>query len=302
MISFVDLYKDRFSVESLCRVMGEHTIGGFLSPRGYRYAQSRPVCTRQLRDEELVHEIKRIHAENYGVYGVRKMWHAMQRSGWQVGRDQVGRLMKIAGVSGVRRGRSPLTTRPPAHPDSRPDLVQRNFRAARPNQLWVADITYVRTLSGFVYTAFVTDVYSRMIVGWATRSTIRTEALPLQALDQEISQARGNLASLIHHSDHGSQYVSIAYGALLADHGIRSSTGTVGDSYDNALAETVNGLYKTELIYSQSWAGLAEVEFATMNWVHWWNNERLHQALRHRTPKEVITAYNQTRAKIPAPI
>lgn len=174
--------------------MGEHTIGGFLSPRGYRYAQSRPVCTRLLREEELVGEIKRIHAENYRVYGVGKMWHAMQRSGWQVGRDQVGRLTKIAGVSGIRRGRFPLTTRPPAHPDSRPDLLQRNFRPPRPNQLWVADITYVRTLSGFVYTAFVTDVYSRMIVGWARRSTMRTEALPLQALDQAISQARGNLA------------------------------------------------------------------------------------------------------------
>lgn len=247
-------------------------------------------------------KIRRIHAENYGVYGVRKMWHAMRREGWEIGRDQTARLMKIAEVSGVRRGRSPITTRPPQAPDTRPDLVQRNFRANGPNQLWVADITYVRTRTGFVYTAFVTDVFSRMIVGWSTRSTMRTEALPLEALDQAISQAKGNLASLVHHSDHGSQYVCIAYDPMLAEHGIASSTGTVGDSYDNALAESVNGLYKTELIYSQHWAGVTEVEFATMNWVHWWNTKRLHEALGHRTPAEQVNSYNQTRARALAPI
>lgn len=141
-----------------------------------------------------------------------------------------------------------------------------------------------------------------MIVGWSTRSTMRTEALPLEALDQAISQAKGNLASLIHHSDHGSQYVSIAYGAMLAEHGIASSTGTVGDSYENALAKSVNGLYKIELIYSQHWAGVTEVEFATMNWVHWWNTKRLHEALGHRTPAEEVNSYNQTRARALAPI
>ena len=302
MIAFIDSYRDRFSVECLCRVMNEHTEGGFLTPRGYRLAKSRPTSARSLRDDQLVVEIARNHAENYGVYGVRKMWHAMVRAGWEIGRDQTARLMKLAGVSGVRRGRSPITTRPSPAPDSRPDLVQRNFRADGPNRLWVADITYVRTRTGFVYTAFVTDVFSRMIVGWSTRSTLRTEDLPLEALDQAISQAKGNLASLVHHADHGSQYVSIAYGNMLADHGIASSTGTVGNSYDNALAETVNGLYKTEQIYSQPWAGVTEVEFATMNWVHWWNTKRLHEALGHRTPIEVVNSYNQTRATELAPI
>lgn len=302
MIAFIDSYRDHFSVECLCRVMNEHTEGGFLTPRGYRLAKSRPTSARSLRDDQLFAEIARIHAENYGVYGVRKMWHAMVRAGWEIGRDQTARLMKLADVSGVRRGRPPITTRPSPAPDSRPDLVQRNFHADGPNRLWVADITYVRTRAGFVYTAFVTDVFSRMIVGWSTRSTLRTEDLPLEALDQAISQAKGNLASLVHHADHGSQYVSIAYGNMLADHGIASSTGTVGDSYDNALAETVNGLYKTELIYSQPWAGVTEVEFATMNWVHWWNTTRLHEALGHRTPIEVINNYNQTHATKLAPI
>ena len=176
--------------------------------------------------------------------------------------------MRLAGICGACRGRRPVTTRPSKVPDARPNLVNRQFRADRPDRLWVADITYVRTLSGFVYTAFVTDVYSRKIVGWATRSSMKTEVLPLQALEQAIALARDNLADLVHHCDHGSQYTSIANNDKLTDYGIKPSTGTVGDSYDNDLAETVNGLYKTELIYSQTWETLSEVEFATMNWVH----------------------------------
>lgn len=252
-----------------------------------------------MRDEKLVAEIKRIHAENYSVYGVRKMWHAMRRAGWEIGRAQTARLMRLAGVQGVRRGRKPVTTRPAASLDTRVDLVNRQFKADRPNQLWVADITYIRTLSGFVYTAFVTDVFSRKIVGWATRSTLTTAGLPLEALDQAIQLAKGNLEGLIHHADHGSQYVSISYSDKLAANGIKSSTATVGDFYDNALAETINRLYKTELIYQQSWRSLTEVEFATMNWVHWWNHQRLHESLNHRTPAETLTTYNQTRTKTP---
>lgn len=161
-------------------------------------------------------------------------------------------------------GTHPCETRHAQEVDSRPDLVNRQFKASRPNELWVADITYVRTLSGFVYTAFVTDVYSRKIVGWATRSSMKTEALPLvEALEQAIMNAEEHLSGLVHHSDHGSQYTSIAYNEKLADWGIKPSTGTVGDSYDNALAESVNGLYKAELIYSQPWASLTEVEFAS---------------------------------------
>lgn len=302
MIAFIDEYRERFSVELICRVLGEHTIGRFITSRGYRLAKSRPASARSIRDRMLIDELKKIHARNYGVYGIRKMWHAARRAGWNIGRDQVARLMKIAGISGVRRGRVPVTTRPAPVPDTRPDLVSREFKASRPNELWVADMTYIRTLSGFVYTAFVTDVYSRKIVGWSTRSTMTTEALPLEALEQAIMGAKEGLDGLVHHADHGSQYTSIAYSDKLADYGIKSSTGSVGDSYDNALAETVNGLYKSELIYSQSWSSCTEVEWATLNWVHWWNTERLHESLNYTTPEEVITRYNQTRSAKRTPV
>lgn len=298
MIAFIDMYRDRFSVEFICRVLNTHRVDGFLTSRGYRAAKTRLPSARTVRDEKLVGEVKRIHTENYSVYGVRKMWQAMRRAGWEIGRDQTARLMRLAGVKGVRRGRKPITTRPPAQPDTRPDLVNRQFTAERPNQLWVADITYVKTVSGFVYTAFVTDVFSRKIVGWATRSSLTTEALPLEALEQAIQLAQGSLKGLVHHSDHGTQYVSTKYSQKLTDHGIESSTGSVGDSFDNALAETVNGLYKTELIHTQPWQSLTEVEFATLNWVHWWNHQRLHQSLNYHTPAEILAAYNQPQAKV----
>lgn len=166
MIAFIDKYRDCFSVECICRVLNGHTVGGFISPRGYRAAKTRQTCARKLRDAVLVEEIMRIFDENFRVYGVRKMWHAMKRAGWDIGREQTARMMRLAGIHGARRGRTPVTTRPALVSDSRPDLVNRQFKAGRPNELWVADITYVRTLSGFVYTAFFTDVYSRKIVGW----------------------------------------------------------------------------------------------------------------------------------------
>lgn len=302
MITFIDMYRDRFSVEFICRVMKEHVRGGFLTSRGYRAAKTRLPSPRALRDEFLIEQLRQIHAQNYSVYGIRKMWHAMNRAGWKIGRDQTARLMRLAGLHGVRRGRSVVTTRPGDSPDYRPDLVNRQFKADAPNQLWVADITYVRTTSGFVYTAFVTDVFSRKIVGWSTRASMKTETLPLEALEQAIQSARGNLEGLVHHSDHGSQYVSIVYNDKLADHGIIPSTGSIGDSYDNALAETVNGLYKSELIYSRRWESLIDVEYATMNWVYWWNNQRLHEALGYHTPEETITMYNQHRANTLAPV
>ncbi|WP_072340800.1 IS3 family transposase [Actinomyces urinae] len=302
MIAFIDQYRDHYSVEFVCRVLCEHLEGGFITPRGYRAAKSRPASTRSIRDQILIEVLREIHQKNFSVYGVRKLWHAARRAGWDIGRDQVARLMKIAGISGIRRGRRPVTTRPAPVPDTCPDLVQRQFKAVGPNRLWIADITYVRTLSGFVYTAFVTDVFSRKIVGWATRTSMTTEALPLEALEQAIMNARQNLSNLVHHSDHGSQYTSITYSEKLTDYGIKPSTGSVGDSYDNALAETVNGLYKAELIYSQTWRSCTEVEWATLNWVHWWNNERLHEALDYTTPEEAITSYNQHRAAELTPI
>ena len=302
MIAYIDGYKDRFGVEPICRTLNGYLEGGFITARGYRAAKRRLPSVRSMRDKVLVAEIKRIHTENYCAYGIRKMWHAMVRSGWRIGRDQTARLMRLAGVKGVVRGRKPLTTRPAKMIDNRPDLVNRNFSATEPNQLWVADITYVRTLSGFVYTAFVTDVFSRKIVGWSTRSTMTTEALPLEALEQAIECAKVSFKDLIHHSDHGSQYTSIKYSERLATAGIKSSTGTVGDSYDNALAETVNGLYKTELIYSRAWRSCSEVEWATLNWVYWWNNHRLHESLGCATPEEIIASYNQHRVSQLTPV
>ncbi|CAM4067116.1 Integrase core domain protein [Corynebacterium belfantii] len=194
------------------------------------------LSVRSLRDAALVERITEVHKQNYGVYGIRKMWHALRREGIDIGREQTARLMRLAGVSGKNKGRSPVTTYKPKEPDTHPDLVGREFRAYGPNRLWAADITYVRTRKGVVYAAFVTDVFSQRIVGWALPDSMRTEALPLQALNQAIVCAK-KTTGLVHHSDHGWQYVSIIYNERLAEHGIIALTGTVGDSYDNALAK-----------------------------------------------------------------
>lgn len=290
MIAFIDEYRDRFSVEFICTTLNTHRVGGFITSRGYRQSKARGLSTRSVRDAGLVEHIRDVHGRNYGVYGVRKMWHALRRAGIQIGREQTARLMRLAGVSGKGKGRSPITTRKATREDTRPDLVQREFRAPCPNRLWVADITYVRTATGFVYAAFVTDVFSRKIVGWALSDSMRTEVLPLQALNQAIVSAK-ETAGVIHHSDHGSQYVSIVYNERLLDAGISASTGTVGDSYDNALAENVNGSYKNELIHTRTWRDVLEVEIATFEWVNWWNTTRLHQALDYRPPVEVENEY-----------
>ncbi|TCJ91382.1 integrase-like protein [Dermacoccus sp. SAI-028] len=201
-------------VESICRVL-RATDCGFIPPqaggaptsRGYRAAKTRPRCARAIRDDVLVEEVKRLHAQNYGVYGHRKMWHAMRRRGWMIGRDQTARLMKVAGLHGVRRGRRPFTTVGSKLPDHRPDLVERDFHAMAPNELWVADITYVRTVGGFAYTAFITDACTRKIVGWSVASSLTTQALPLIALQQAITTtpAARQGGRLVHHSDRGVQ-------------------------------------------------------------------------------------------------
>jgi len=301
MIAYIDMYRDQLGVELICRTLGA-TEGGFLTSRGYRAAKTHPASDRHLRDAALTPVIERIHAENYGVYGARKIWHAMRREGWGIGRDQVARLMRKTGLAGVIRGRTSRTTIPSRVPDDRPDLVERRFVADRPNRLWGADITYVRTTAGFCYTAFVTDVFDRKIVGWATRSTMRTEDLPLEALEHALVSAKDQAVDgLVHHSDRGSQYVSIRYSERLAEAGITGSVGTVGDSYDNALAEAVNGLYKAELIHARpAWPSVTEVEFQTMNWVDWWNNKRLHEALDYATPTEIEAAYYQSQNAEPA--
>ena len=304
MIAFIDMHREQFGVEAICRTL-RATECGFITSRGYRASKNRKASARSVRDEILIEEVQRIHQENYSVYGVRKMWHAMRHAGWDVGRDQVARLMKIAGLQGVRRGRKPITTRPTAGEDQRPDLVERRFVADRPQQLWVADITYVRILTGFCYVAFITDVFSRRIVGWAVAATLHTQQLPLLALEHALlsTGASRNGIGLIHHSDRGSQYVSLAYSDALLAAGVKASVGTIGDSYDNALAETVNGLYKAELIYSKRiWESVSEVELATMGWVHWQNTARLHEALDYRTPASVEASYTHSTTTAPATV
>lgn len=299
MIAFIDTYRDRFGVEFLCRIM-RAAIRGFITSRGYRAAKTRTPSARQLRDELLIPEIKRLHKKNYSVYGARKMQAKLQREGWQIGRDQTARLMKLAGVRGVRRSKKAYTTKSDPADQLPGDKVERRFWASGPKELLVCDVTYVATWSGFAYVSFVTDVYSRRIVGWNVASTLKADVLPLQALEMAAWQYGGDLHGVIHHSDHGSNYMSTVYTSRVEELGAIPSTGSVGDSYDNALAEAVNGLYKTELIRQQGpWRTVEEVELATLEWVWWWNHERLHSSLGLLTPVEVEEAYYAETVKLP---
>ncbi|MDR6268148.1 IS3 family transposase [Arthrobacter russicus] len=286
MIGFIDMYRDRFGVEGICRVLGRADCG-FLTARGYRAFKTRKPSNRALKDLEHGTILKALHAANYSVYGVRKLHQAALRAGLSLGRDHVARLMRVNHLHGVLRGRKPRTTTHKAT-DYRPDdLVNRRFTAPAPNRLWVSDITYVPTFAGFVYLAFVTDVYSRKIVGWAASKSLKTVDLPLFALNTATFKADDTLGGLVHHSDKGSQYVSIAYTDRLAQLGVKASVGSVGDSYDNALAESINAIYKTELIkHHRPWTGLQQVELATLEWVDWYNNTRLHAGLGYQSPVE----------------
>ena len=275
MIAYIDAHRDQFGVELICRVL-RAAIPGFLTSRGYRAARTRPPSDREIRDEQLIADLVEVHRQNYSVYGVKKMHAAMKRRGWHLGREQTRRLMRKAGLRGVQRGKPVFTTiTDPA--DARPaDLVNRHFKAPTPNRLWVADITFVRTWQGFCYTAFVTDAATKKIAGWAVSATMRTEDLPLQAFNHAVWQSNTDLSELIHHSDRGSQYLSLAYTDRLAELGIAPSVGSRGDSYDNALAEAVNAAYKTELINrGKPWRCVDDVELATAEWVAWYNQERL---------------------------
>ncbi|HAT1171973.1 IS3 family transposase [Corynebacterium striatum] len=290
MTRFIDEHRNRLPVEFICKTLKNNRAGGFITSRGYRQSKARGLSARRLHDAMLIERISAVHRDNYGVYGVRKIWRVLRRQGIDIGREQTARLMRTVGLSGKGKGGAPITTRKPKGPDLRPDLVNCEFKAPGPNRLWVADITYVRTRKGFVYTALVTVVFSRRIVGWALSDSMRTEALPLQALNQAIVCAK-ETTGLVHLSDHGSQYVSIVYNERLAEPQITASTGTVGDSYDNALAENVNGSYKKELIHARSWNDVVDVEIATFEWVNWWNESRLHQSLGYRTPTEVEAGF-----------
>ncbi|WP_182172706.1 IS3 family transposase [Flaviflexus equikiangi] len=291
MIAFIDTYRDRFGVEFLCATL-RGAVRGFITSRGYRAAKSRPPSARQLKDELLIPEIQRLHEEHYSVYGRRKMHALLKRQGWDIGRDQTHRLMKLADVEGVRRSKKAFTTIPDSGLALPGDLVERRFVADRPNQLWVCDITYVATWSGFAYVSFIIDVFARRIAGWNVASTLKADVLPLQALEMAAWQNDGDLDGVIHHSDHGSNYMSLVYTSRVNELGAKPSTGTVGDSFDNAMAESVNALYKAELIRQRGpWKTVEEVELATLEYVWWWNNKRLHGELGYRSPLEVETAY-----------
>ena len=265
-----------------------------MAPSTYYAAKTRPASARAQRDATLLVVLAAIHAANFSVYGARKMWKAMVRAGHDVGRDQVARLMREAGLRGVRRSKRIRTTkRDDAAPRS-PDLVERNFTATGPNQLWVTDLTYVPTWAGVAYVCFITDAFSRMIVGWRVAGHMRTEMV-LDALEMARWQRGTRLEDLRCHSDAGSQFTSIRYGERLDEIGARPSIGSVGDSYDNALAESVNALYKTELVRGPSrgpWKTIDDLELATLSWVHWHNTERLHSYLDDVPPAEFEAAYD----------
>jgi len=295
MMSFIDEHRECYGVESICRMLP-------IAPSTYyeRKAQERDPerrCARVKRDERLCVQVKRVHQENFGVYGVRKVWHQMNREGTTVARCTVTRLMRAMGLQGAMRGRRFKTTTPDEALPRPLDLVGRDFSASRPNQLWVSDLTYVATWRGFAYVAFVIDVYSRAIVGWRASSSLRTE-LALDALEQALyDRGEASDRGLIHHSDRGSQYLALRYTERLAEAGIEPSVGSRGDSYDNALAETVIGLYKTEVIRKKGpWRGLESVEYATLEWVDWYNRKRLLEPLGYVPPAEYECSYYQQQA------
>lgn len=269
-------------------------LGVKIAPSTYYEHRNRTPTTKERRDEELTVEIGRVHAENFGVYGARKVWLQLNREGISVARCTVERLMRRAGLRGAVRGRVKRTTiADPAAP--RPaDLVQRKFAPPAPNRLWVADFTYVRTWSGWVYVAFVVDAYARRIIGWRT-ATSMTTALVLDAIEHAIwtRERQGwDVKDVVHHHDRGAQYMSIAVTERLAEAGIKPSVGAVGSSYDNALAETINGLFKTELIKPRApWRTVDQVELATAEWVDWFNHRRLYQHCGDMPPAEMEAAY-----------
>jgi putative transposase len=281
----------RLGVESICAVLQ-------VAPSTYYAARARVPSVRARSDAVLGPVVRQLWEENYRVYGARKIWKAAWRAGHDVGRDQVARLMRAQGIEGVRRTRRLRTTKPDPGASRHPDLVKRDFTATSPNQLWVTDLTYVPTWAGVAYVCFIIDAYSRMIVGWRAASHMRT-TMVLDAIEMARWSRGTKLAGLRCHSDAGSQFTSLRYGERLAEIGAVPSIGTVGDSFDNALAETVNGYYKAELIRgparSGPWKSVEDVELATLGWVHWHNHKRLHGYLGDVPPAEFEQALYATR-------
>ncbi len=290
MTRYIDAHRDRFGVEPICQTLQ-------VAPSTYYAVKSRRASPRRVRDSQLKLEVSRVHAANFRVYGVEKIWRQLIREGIAVGRDRVARLMHDLGLAGAVRGKKARTT-VPADLGARPaDLVERAFSAPAPNRLWVADLTYVSTWSGFAYTALIVDAFSRAIVGWRVATTLRAD-LALDALEMAIWARRPTADdALVHHSDRGVQYLAIRYTERLAEEGAVTSVGSRGDSYDNALAETVIGLYKTELIRRRGpWRTVEQVELATAEWVDWWNRRRLHSAAANLPPSEFEQRYHHRQA------
>nr|WP_186798882.1 IS3 family transposase [Escherichia coli] len=285
IMPLLDKLREQYGVGPVCSEL-------HIAPSTYYHCQQQrhhpdKRCTRAQRDDWLKREIQRVYDENHQVYGVRKVWRQLLREGIRVARCTVARLMAVMGLAGVLRGKKVRTT-VSRKTVATGDRVNRQFVAERPDQLWVADFTYVSTWQGFVYVAFIIDVFAGYIVGWRVSSSMETTFV-LDALEQALWARRPS--GTIHHSDKGSQYVSLAYTERLKEAGLLASTGSTGDSYDNAMAESINGLYKAEVIHRKSWKNRAEVELATLTWVDWYNNRRLLERLGHTPPAEAEKAY-----------
>ena len=288
MVSFIDAHRAQYGVEPVCAQLP-------IAPSRYyehkaRQAEPARLPPRIRRDLELAHQIRRVYAENFQVYGAHTVWRQLHREQIAAARCTVERLMRTLGLRGVVRGKKCRTTIADDRADRPLDLVNRQFRAIRPNQLWVADFTFVATWAGFVYVAFVVDVFTRRIIGWRAARSMRTD-LVLDALEQAL-WSRSGAKGVVHHSDRGSQYLSIRYSERLAEAGIEPSVGSVGDSYDNALAETIIGLYKTEVIHRRGpWRHIDAVEYATLEWVDWFNHRRLLEPIGNVPPAELEQAH-----------
>jgi putative transposase len=282
IVEFIDAHREEHGVEPICEQLQ-------VAPSTYYAHRSRPPSARSVTDASTTTLITRVHAENFGVYGARKIHAQLHRQGHPVARCTVQRLMRAAGLRGLSRAKGPRTTIPGSGSDLRPDLVERSFTATGPDQLWVADITYCRTFSGWVYAAFVIDVFSRRVVGWQLSRSLRTD-LALDALDMGLwtrRRADRDVSGLVHHSDKGSQYVAVRYTGRLVDAGAVASVGSTGDSYDNALAEAFNSLFKAELVRNRGpWKGIDDLEIAVAEYIDWFNHRRLHGEIGLVPPAE----------------
>jgi putative transposase len=283
--AFIDEHRARFGVEPMCRTLGVSASAYYQRATGARSA-------RAVADERLLAEIEQVHERNYGAYGYRKTWLALRRAGQEVGRDRVKRLMRAHAIQGAKRRGKPWRTTIPDPAASRPpDLVDRDFTATRPDELWVADFCYLRCWEGVVFFSFIIDAYSRRVVGWQFSTSMRTD-LVLDALRMALTRRQaGADVQLIHHSDAGSQYTSVAFQQELDDHGVLASIGSVGDAFDNAMAESFVDTFKTELISDRVWRSRAQLELAIVEWVAWFNTERLHESLGDIPPAEFEALY-----------